>query len=174
MTAWRRPTISTCSTARSTATTGSWSVRKRCMSPYNDYSLQDPKYQYADLVKPLHLNADIPRWELHRVYVVEATLKASARHVYAKRVYYVDEDSWYALMGDLYDGHNQLWRTDTNYTINFYDVPITASVAEEYDDLQARRYAIANLFNQDPVPTYTGTDLQVSDFTADALRRGGH
>ena len=114
------------------------------------------------------------RWELHRVYVVEATLKASAKHVYAKRVYYVDEDSWYSLLSDLYDGHGQLWRTHTNYTMNFYDVPIMAADALEYCDLQARRYAIAGLFGQDPVPSYTGSDLQVSDFTPDALRRGGH
>lgn len=148
--------------------------KKEIYVPYNDYALQDPKYQYADLVKPLHLNPDAERWELHRVYVVEATLKASAKHVYAKRVYYVDEDSWYSLLSDLYDGHGQLWRTHTNYTMNFYDVPIMAADALEYCDLQARRYAIAGLFGQDPVPSYTGSDLQVSDFTPDALRRGGH
>jgi len=148
--------------------------KKDIYVPYNDYALQDPKYQYADLVKALHINPDAERWELHRVYVVEATLKPSAKHVYAKRVYHLDEDSSYALLADLYDGHGQLWRTHTNYTMNFYDVPILASDGIEFNDLQARRYAIAGLFSQDPVPTYTGTDLQVSDFTPDALRRGGH
>jgi hypothetical protein len=142
--------------------------------PYNDYSLQDPKYQYADLIKPLTLNADAERWEAHRVYVVEGTLKPTEKHVYTKRTYYIDTDSWYIVLADLYDGHNQLWRTHTNYTMNYYDVPIMTSVAVEYTDLQARRYAVSGLFNQDPVPSYTGSDLKVADFTPDALRRGGH
>ena len=148
--------------------------KKEIYVPYNDYAMQDPKYQYADLIKPLVLNPDLERWEPHRVYVVEATLKSGAKHVYSKRRYYIDEDSWYILLADLYDGHDQLWRAHTNHTINFYDTPITATVGLEYCDLQARRYTVTGLFNQDPVPTYTGTDLQVADFTPDALRRGGH
>jgi hypothetical protein len=147
--------------------------KKEVFVPYNDYAMQDPKYQYADLIKPLTLNPDIERWELHRVNVVEATLRAAAKHVYAKRTYYLDEDSWYALLSDQYDGHNQLWRTNTNYTINYYDVPIIATDGLEYTDLQSRRYVVTGLFNQDPVPTYTGTDLKVADFTPEALRRGG-
>lgn len=147
--------------------------KKEIYVPYNDYAMQDPKYQYADLIKPLTLNPDIERWELHRVNVVEGTLRAGAKHVYAKRTYYLDEDSWYALLSDQYDGHNQLWRTNANYTINYYDVPITATDGIEYTDLQSRRYVVTGLFNQDPVPTYTGTDLKVADFTPDALRRGG-
>ena len=85
--------------------------KKEIYVPYNDYVLQDPKYQYTDLIKQLTLNPDAERWELHRVYVVEGTLKSSARHIYSKRVYYLDEDSWYILMGDLYDGHHELWRS---------------------------------------------------------------
>jgi len=101
-------------------------------------------------------------------------LKSTEKHVYSKRVYAMDEDSWNIQLADLYDGHGQLWRTHTNYEINFYDVPVWSADGVEYDDLQARRYAITGLFNQEPVPTYTGTDLQVADFTPDALRRGGH
>jgi len=149
-------------------------AKKEMYIPYNDYLLQDPKYQYADLIKPLHLNSDAVRWELHRVYVVEGDLKSTEKHVYSKRVYAMDEDSWNIQLADLYDGHGQLWRTHTNYEINFYDVPVWSADGVEYDDLQARRYAITGLFNQEPVPTYTGTDLQVADFTPDALRRGGH
>jgi hypothetical protein len=154
----------------------SWKLlgKKEMYVPYNDYSMQDPKYQYADIVKPLTLNGDVERWELHRVYMVEGDLKPTAKHVYSKRVYAIDEDSWYIMLADLYDGHGQLWRTDANFTINYYDVPIIASVGLEYGDLQARRYAVTGLFNQDPVPTYTGTDLKVADFTPESLRRGGH
>ena len=113
------------------------------------------------------------RWELHRVYEVEADLKPTEHHVYAKRVFYEDEDSWMIALADNYDGKGQLWRTLTAYLMDYYDVPLTLANGEEYSDLQARRYAVTGLFSQDPVPVYTGNDLQVSDFTPEALRRGG-
>ncbi len=50
------------------------------------------------------------RWELHRVWVVEATLKPGKRHIYQKRVFYFDEDSWVALASDEYDARGQLYR----------------------------------------------------------------
>ncbi len=146
---------------------------KEMYIPYNNYKLQDPKYQYTDVIKPLHTNSDLERWELHRVYQVEATLKAGEHHVYAKRVFYEDEDSWMVALADNYDGKGQLWRTLTAYLMNYYEVPILISNGEEYTDLQARRYAVTGLFSQDPVPVYTGSDLQISDFTPEALRRSG-
>jgi hypothetical protein len=146
---------------------------KEMYIPYNNYQLQDPKYQYSDIIKPLHTNSDMERWELHRVYEVEADLKPTEHHVYAKRVFYEDEDSWMIALADNYDGKGQLWRTLTAYLMDYYDVPLTLANGEEYSDLQARRYAVTGLFSQDPVPVYTGNDLQVSDFTPEALRRGG-
>ena len=50
------------------------------------------------------------RWEQHRVWVVEATLKPGKRHIYAKRTFYLDEDSWVALASDEYDARGQLYR----------------------------------------------------------------
>ncbi|MGL1161900.1 DUF1329 domain-containing protein, partial [Vibrio parahaemolyticus] len=43
---------------------------------------------------PKHINSDAQRWELHRVWEVEATLKAGARHAVPRRTFYFDEDSW--------------------------------------------------------------------------------
>ena len=56
------------------------------------------------------MNPDLMRWELHRVWVVEATLKPGKRHIYKKRVFYFDEDSWVALTSDEYDARDQLFR----------------------------------------------------------------
>lgn len=61
-----------------------------------------------DLLQPGHPNPDLLRWELHRVWVVEATLKPGQHHAYGRRVYYVDEDSWIALAGDDYDQDGKL------------------------------------------------------------------
>lgn len=58
-----------------------------------------------------HLNPDKVRWELHRVWEVEATVASGKRHAVAKRTYYFDEDSWMILLMDGYDSEGKLWRT---------------------------------------------------------------
>lgn len=60
---------------------------------------------------PHHTNPDSVRWELHRVWVVEANLAQGKRHVVPKRRYYIDEDSWAVLSVDGYDAEGKLWRT---------------------------------------------------------------
>ena len=60
----RRPTAcaptttSTCSTARPTATTGSWWARRRCTSRTTPTRLIGNKLKYADILKPGHINPD--------------------------------------------------------------------------------------------------------------------
>ena len=58
-----------------------------------------------------HSNPDTVRWEMHRVWVVEAALAPGKRHVVPKRRYYIDEDSWAVMMMDGYDSEGKLWRT---------------------------------------------------------------
>lgn len=65
---------------------------------------------------PYHTNPEAVRWELHRVWVVEATLAQGKRHAVPKRRYYIDEDSWAVLMMDGYDAEGKLWRT--SHTMN--------------------------------------------------------
>jgi len=59
---------------------------------------------------PFHTNPDAVRWELHRVWVVEATVANGKRHAVPKRRFYVDEDSWAVLLVDGYDAQGKLWR----------------------------------------------------------------
>ncbi|KZY92823.1 hypothetical protein A3744_18770, partial [Oleiphilus sp. HI0073] len=67
---------------------------KEIFIPYNNYMVGQKGLEYSELAQAGHLNPDYVRWELHRVHVVEANLKKGARHIYKKRVFYVDEDSW--------------------------------------------------------------------------------
>ena len=76
--------------------------------PYNNYRLRNIK-DPAEMTKAGAVNPDLVRWELHRVWVVEATLKPGKRHIYAKRTFYLDEDSWTALASDEYDARGQLF-----------------------------------------------------------------
>ena len=98
--------------------------KKEMLVPYNEYLLFGAKV-VADVAKPNHLNPDFVRWELHRVWVVEATLKPGKRHIYAKRTFYIDEDSWVALASDEYDARGQLYRTSFDHMIYSYDVQAT-------------------------------------------------
>lgn len=78
--------------------------------PYNNYRIGEQGTPYSEILGISHLNPDLTRWELHRVHVVEATLKEGERHIYGKRRFYVDADSWNTLLLDQYDGRGELWR----------------------------------------------------------------
>ena len=58
-----------------------------------------------------HLNPDTLRWELHRVWVVEANVSKGKRHAVPKRQLYFDEDTWIMGLMDGYDAEGTLWRT---------------------------------------------------------------
>jgi hypothetical protein len=98
--------------------------KKEMIVPYSSYKLFAARVP-AEVVKAKHLNPDFVRWELHRVWVVEATLKPGKRHVYSKRVFYLDEDSWVALASDEYDGRGQLYRSSFAHMVFAYDVQAT-------------------------------------------------
>ena len=86
------------------------------------------------------MNPDHLRYELHRVWVVESTLKKGERHVYKRRTFYVDEDSWQVVLVDQYDNRDQLWRVSEGHAMVYYDVPCVWTAAEAHIDLQAGRY----------------------------------
>jgi hypothetical protein len=140
--------------------------------PYNAYRLQDPALKYKDIVTPLHINPDHARYELHRVWVVDATLRPGERHIYKRRVFYFDEDSWQILIIDQYDNRDQLWRVSEGHAMNFYNVPTLWTAAETHTDLQAGRYLVMGLFNEGRVHDFNIKRTE-ADFTPDALRQEG-
>jgi hypothetical protein len=146
--------------------------KREIFVPYNSYRLQDPTLKYKNIVTPLHINPDYVRYELHRVWVVEATLRQGERHVYKKRVFYVDEDSWQIVVVDQYDNRDQLWRVSEGHAMNFYNVPTTWTAAETHTDLQAGRYLVMGLYNENRAHDFA-LKRSEADFTADALRREG-
>jgi hypothetical protein len=115
--------------------------KKEMIVPYNAYTAVYGAKQ-DDLLKPNHLNPDLVRWELHRVWVVEATLKEGKRHVYSKRTFYLDEDSWAALASDEYDARGQLYRTGFAYMAPSYDQPAPYSDMFGHYDLVSRVYSL--------------------------------
>ncbi|WP_249672813.1 DUF1329 domain-containing protein [Pseudomonas abieticivorans] len=142
--------------------------------PYNNYRVTSPTVKYQDLLQVGHLNPAHTRYELHRVWVVEGTLKPGSRHLYSKRRLYLDEDSWQAAVVDQYDGRGELWRVSMGYLKNFYELPTTWSALDVYHDLQARRYHVQNLDNEEPnTIAFDQPVPDVGEFTPAALRRQG-
>jgi uncharacterized protein DUF1329 len=146
--------------------------KKEIYVPYNNYKLQDSSVSYADILKPLHINPEFPRYELHRVWVVDATLKEGSRHLYKRRTFYIDEDSWQILVVDQYDNRDQLWRVSEGFAINHYNVPNLWTTLEVHTDLQAGRYLAIGLTNESK-PYNFNADLSTNEFTPAALRRAG-
>ena len=116
--------------------------------PYNNFEITSDKYTYDDVLDKQHLNSDLMRWELHRVHVVEANLREDARHLYHKRVFYTDEDSWNIALVDQYDDQGNLYRVTMAMLKNFYDMPGVWADLEVYHDLSKGIYHATGLINE--------------------------
>jgi hypothetical protein len=146
--------------------------KKEIYVPYNNYDLHSDKLKHKDILTPLHINPEHLRYELHRVWVVDATLKAGTSHIYKRRTLYVDEDSWQILLVDQYDARDQLWRVSEGFVINYYDVPMLWTTLEVHTDLQAGRYLAIGLDNEYGMYRFD-IERSLEDYTPAALRRAG-
>ncbi|MEX2151683.1 MAG: DUF1329 domain-containing protein [Steroidobacteraceae bacterium] len=147
--------------------------KQEMIVPYNAYQLHSNKLKNADIIRPLHINQQHARYELHRVWVVDATLKAGQRHLYKRRTFYVDEDSWQILAVDCYDGRDQLWRVQEGHSINYYEIPTFWTTLELTYDLQSGRYLALGLDNEEPRTVNFAAKLTAADFTPAAIARRG-
>jgi hypothetical protein len=144
--------------------------KQEMLIPYNcnTFVFEKPALELLDkhFFKPEYV-----RWEKHRVWVVEGTLKSGSRHIYGKRRYYIDEDSWTALLGDLWDGKGELWRVQQMYPFIQWDIPAPGNTALGAYDLKAGIYSI----NTKPNPgTFTqGFDESEQFFTSQGIARTG-
>ena len=146
--------------------------KKEMYVAYNNYTLHGDTVSYEDILKPNHVNPDLTRWEKHRVWVVEATLKEGLRHIYQKRVFYIDEDSWQIQLADMYDNRGELYRVAVAYGVNYYEVPTQWSTLDVYHDLNSRRYLAIGLDNEEKMYDFSITPRE-AEFTPQALRREG-
>jgi len=80
------------------------------------------------------------------VWVVEATLKPDKRHIYSKRTFYLDEDSWTALASDQYDARGQLYRSSFTYQSFSYDAQAPFGDTFAIYDFSSGVYNITGLF----------------------------
>lgn len=148
--------------------------KKEIFIPYNNYRVGSPSVSYKQLLQPGHLNPEYTRYEKHRVWVVEATLKEGKRHIYHKRRMYLDEDSWGAAVIDQYDERGELWRVSMAYLKNYYELPGIWTAMDVFHDLQSRRYHVQGMDNEERTTIdYSQVSPGPRYFTPQELRRRG-
>ncbi|MCJ8206421.1 DUF1329 domain-containing protein [Pseudomonas sp. RGM2987] len=139
----------------------------------NSYRLDSPKLKYEDIIRPGHINQDLARYELHRVWHVTATLKPGARHIYAKRDLYIDEDSWLIATVDHYDGRDALWRVAEGHAQFYYHQQLPSYTLDALYDLASGRYLVMGMKNEEKHAWNFDIKQKESDYTTAGLRQSG-
>ena len=154
--------------------------KKEIYIPYNIIKFFDSDLKYEDLIQPRYPRRDLIRYELHRVWVAEGTVRPDKRHTIARRVFYIDEDHWFISVVDGYDTRENLWRVSEHLPQVLFEVPSCITNGSFFYDLVAGRYMITPAFNEEKEPLYEhiGSEVRtVGDdaglFSPDDLRRMG-
>lgn len=146
--------------------------KKELYIPYNSYEIASSDLKYSDILKAGHVNQDLARYELHRVWEIEATLKTGERNIYAKRRFFVDEDSWTIVQSELYDGRGQLWRVGEGHLVHYYQHQVPSFAFEALYDVISGRYIAIGMSNEEKAHEF-GYKASARDFTPAALRNAG-
>ncbi|SDH46615.1 Protein of unknown function [Pseudomonas benzenivorans] len=147
--------------------------KQEMLVPYNSYAVHQQGIPYEQILQRNTLNPELLRYELHRVWVVEAELRKGFSHPYGKRRFYLDEDSWQILAVDLYDKSGALSGLQESHPISYYEVPMFGSTLETLYDFKGGRYFVDGLDNNEPMYDFNAP-LSPRDFTPQALRREGN
>lgn len=150
-----------------------WTLKgkRKLIVPYNTNRLGLPSLDYDTLLTPYHINQEHVRHEVHRVWVVEGRLKQDARHVYSKRVFYIDEDSWSILIAENYDQNGALWRVNVSHGWAVTNGPGVMPVVDVYHDLKTGLYNAKGMQNQAKVPGQFEDQVRSAEYYTPAVLR---
>ena len=148
--------------------------KKEMYIPYNAYKLSDDNLKYEDMLDKGHMKSDLFRYELHRVWEIEATLKDGMSHVYKTRKFYLDEDSWMVVLADAYDSRDNLWRAYVNPLMQFYNAEVMMQRAFIAHDLISGAFIASQLDNERKKPAIEFNQTgRYAEFQTSAIRRRG-
>lgn len=116
--------------------------KKELIVGYNAFGMYDPKANFHDVAKSEGLSSANRRYETHRVWVVEATVKPGVRHVAPKRTFYIDEDSWAIVVAEDYDAQGKLWKVREGFVIPVYETGSCDNPAFVQHNLIDNRYLV--------------------------------
>ena len=150
-----------------------WTVRGRSEKfiAYNNY--RRVLVPYDELVGKHHINQAVMRYEKHRVWEVEGKLKENFRHIYARRVFYIDEDTKGIVATEIYDGRGQLWRVQELGGGVQYELPLCGGSGDTVYDLMVGRYLMLGLINEEKPIDFDAKHLDANRYTPASIRRLG-
>lgn len=114
--------------------------KQELLVPYNSFGAYDASARTENFAQENSIAPEYRRYELHRVWVVEANVRQGMRHQAPKRLFYIDEDSWNALMAVDYDKQGQIWKVREGYTIPVYETGTCDMEAQAQYNLVDGRY----------------------------------
>lgn len=149
--------------------------KKEIYVPYNSFGAYDFAGKQFDILQRDFVDPNHRHYELHRVWVVEATVKAGVRHISPKRTYYLDEDSWNPVLAEDYDGQNRLWKVREGYLIPVFEIGACDVAAfAQYNLAEGRYVADFHTMGTGTDPKWTmeaaGPTMKPGFYTADNLR----
>src|SRR6516165_4747619 len=115
-------------------------AKKEMLVPYNCNKMLFG--DFASMLGPHFPQPEFVRWEKHRVWIVEANLAPGIHNVNAKRRFYIDEDTWYALLGEGYDAQGNLVKGYAIYNECVPSLPGTIEMATATFALTTGNYVI--------------------------------
>ncbi len=148
--------------------------KKELLIPYNNnilFSMDED-----EIFVGTHHNPKAIRWELHRVWVVEATLADGQRHAVPRRMHYIDEDTWGTSLMDGYDGEGKIWRVSINPAYYLPDMPGMMSAYSDIlyvldGDISTRNLVMPNFNYQMKFVPVKDQDVFTPDYLANESDR---
>jgi hypothetical protein len=116
--------------------------------PYNNNRLLN--LPASGLLTPHFANPADLRYELHRVWVVDATLAPGKQDIVPHRTLYLDEDTWFALYADSWDRDGRLWKFSQASMVSIADLPAVVLGPQFVYDLQYGAYVYDFAFDGTP------------------------
>ena len=129
--------------------------RKPMITPYNAMKINSNELEYEQILQGRHIDQDLARYEIHRMWVVEANNRPDVRHTFKKKVIYFDEDTWTATMLDNYDHRDQYYKFQEGHLLCVETMRTCSTLPELIYDLQSRTYFATAMINEDKPNDFT-------------------
>ncbi|PYC41646.1 DUF1329 domain-containing protein [Pseudomonas soli] len=114
--------------------------KQELLVPYNAFGAYDTAAKVEAFAGNDSIAPQARRYELHRVWVVEANVRQGMRHQAPKRMFYIDEDSWNPLLAVDYDKQGQIWKVREGFSIPVYETGTCDVQAQVQYNLVDGRY----------------------------------
>ncbi|MGH8529152.1 MAG: DUF1329 domain-containing protein [Nevskiales bacterium] len=145
--------------------------KKEMIIANNSARINSPKLKYKEMLPPKHLNQDLARYELHRVWVVEANNKPDVKHTFKKKVIYFNEDTWTAAMLDNYDHRDQYYKFQEGHLGCLVTIRACGTLPEIIYDMQTGTYFATAMINEDKPYDFTPVYAEKNFLATEVVKR---